>query len=221
MRYTLFVLLCLVAAPSWGADWITAPSQFTNDPRTGERVNQYTPIGPVYSYNNRSDYRTSGFRYTQDSMQFGRNSFDRLHLVEEWGAPVRPYGEWEFPFRPFSVPYSQWGPPFAGLGGGWGWGGPWLGPGGPWRPGPWQGGGGPWQGGGGGGPGPGWPTRPSGPGNHWPGQGGWNGGGGGWNGGNWNGGNWNGGGPGGGNPPSAPLNNGSWDQPPQSGIGGT
>jgi hypothetical protein len=29
-----------------------------------------------------------------------------------------PYEQWRFNFRPYSVPYQQWGPPFGGLGGG-------------------------------------------------------------------------------------------------------
>ncbi|HTN75128.1 MAG TPA: hypothetical protein VL096_07775 [Pirellulaceae bacterium] len=194
---TALILGVVCASVATAADWITAPGEFTNDPRTGERVNQYTPIGPVYSYNTRADYRTSGFRYTQDSLQFGRNSFDRLHLVEEWGQPVRPYGEWQYPYRPYSVPYQAWGPPFGGLGGG-GWGG-------------W----GPYGNGYGGGyGGHGGPIPP----NNWPPQGGGPGGGG------WNPGPGGPGGPGvspyssGGNYPS---NRGNWDRPPSSGIGGT
>jgi len=111
--WSLALILC-AAAP--GADWITAPSHFTHDPQTGERVDQYTPIGPVYTFA-RSDFMRSGYRHTASNLQVGRNA-DHMHIVEEWGRPVRPYGEWEFPFRPYSVPYQLWGPPFGGLGGG-------------------------------------------------------------------------------------------------------
>lgn len=97
-----------------GADWITAPSYYTHDPATGQRVTQYSPIGPFYKFP-RPDYRRSGYRHTRSSIQAGESA-DNLHVVEKWGRPVRPYGEWRFPYRPYSVPYPAWGPPFAGLG---------------------------------------------------------------------------------------------------------
>jgi hypothetical protein len=98
------------------ADWITAPSTYTHDPTTAERVAQYSPIGPFYYYQ-RPDYLKSGYRHLRSTIDLG-NSSDNLHIVEEWGRPVRPYDEWRFPYRPFSVPYDAWGPPFGGLGGG-------------------------------------------------------------------------------------------------------
>jgi hypothetical protein len=100
-----------------GADWITAPSYYTHD-RAGNRVQQYTPIGPFYIFP-RPDYQSSGYRHTRSSIQVG-SSADHYHLVEEWGRPVRPYDEWRFPYRPYSVPYEQWGPPYAGFGYGFG-----------------------------------------------------------------------------------------------------
>ena len=99
-------------------EWITAPSYFTHDAQSGERVRQYTPIGPFY-LQQRSDYRRSGYRQTRSSIQAGGSS-DNLHIVEEWGRPVRPYGEWRFPYRPQSVPYDQWGPPVPGFSPGFG-----------------------------------------------------------------------------------------------------
>lgn len=131
--FALLLLLALVGQSS-AADWITAPSYYTHSPTTGERVTQYTPVGPVYNAH-RNDYVQSGYRHTRSSLQQGR-SIDHLHIVEEWGRPVRPYGEWRYPFRPYSVPYAAWGPPFAGLGGWGGWG--------PWQGGGWGGGGGGW-----------------------------------------------------------------------------
>jgi hypothetical protein len=130
------------ASPGEAADWITAPSTFTHDPTTAERVAQYSPIGPFYYYQ-RPDYMKSGYRHLRSTIDLG-NSSDSLHIVEEWGRPVRPYDEWRFPYRPFSVPYDAWGPPFGGLGGGNGMfpysGGGFGGGGfGPW----WPGGGGP------------------------------------------------------------------------------
>jgi hypothetical protein len=50
----------------------------------------------------------------RSSLQFGPSA-DHYHRVEQWGPPIQPYGEWRFPFRPYSVPYDQWGAPFAGL----------------------------------------------------------------------------------------------------------
>jgi hypothetical protein len=110
------VAVAMPAIPAAAADWLTAPSYFTHDPASGERVCQYSPIGPFYYYS-RPDYLKSGYRQYRSTIDLG-NSSDNLHIVETWGAPVRPYEEWRFPFRPYSVPYPGWGPPFGGLGGG-------------------------------------------------------------------------------------------------------
>jgi hypothetical protein len=111
---TFLLLVSACCCGTNAADWITAPSTYTHDPQTGERVDQYSPIGPVYTFARR-DYLRSGYRHTRSALQVG-GSMDNMHIVEEWGRPVRPYGEWKFPFRPYSVPYSMWGPPYAGLG---------------------------------------------------------------------------------------------------------
>lgn len=104
-----------LAAPHVNAaDWIVSPSYYSHDPQTGQRVTQYTPIGPFYNYA-QSDYLRSGYRHTRSSIQAG-GSVDHMHIVEEFGRAVRPYGEWRFPYRPYSVPYPAWGAPFAGLG---------------------------------------------------------------------------------------------------------
>ncbi len=117
MSKTRLILTLLVVASCSGAtlaaDWIVAPSYYTHDPATGQRVSQYKPIPPVYVYG-RADYMRSGYRHTRSSIQAG-GSADHLHIVEEWGRPIRPYGEWRFPYRPYSVPYSLWGAPYAGL----------------------------------------------------------------------------------------------------------
>lgn len=109
------VLFSLYCGPSPAADWIASKSYYTHDPQTGERVNQYTPIGPFYIYP-REDYQESAYHHYQSSIRVG-GSQDNYHVVREYGRPVRPYGEWQHPYRPYSVPYSQWGPPFGGLGG--------------------------------------------------------------------------------------------------------
>jgi hypothetical protein len=90
-------------------DWIAAPSTYTHDPQTRQRVSQYSPIGPVYALGRNPTQ--SGYRHIQNTIRAG-GAADYLHVVEEWGNnPVRPYGEWQFPFRPFSAPYPYWGPP--------------------------------------------------------------------------------------------------------------
>jgi hypothetical protein len=118
MKQTVFALawagILLTAAIAVAGDWITAPSYYTHDPQTGGRVRQYSPIGPFYIHP-RADYQQSGYRHTRSSIRVG-GSADDLHVVEEWGRPVRPYGEWQFPFRPYSVPYQLWGPPWYGYG---------------------------------------------------------------------------------------------------------
>lgn len=106
----------ILCATSRGADWITAPSYYTHDPQLSTRVDQYTPIGPFYTFA-RTDYLQSGYRQTRSTIRAGQ-SMDQMHIVEEWGRPVRPYGEWQFPFRPYSVPYQLWGIRTPGWGAG-------------------------------------------------------------------------------------------------------
>ena len=118
LKMTFSLLVCLaVTAQAWAADWITEPSFFTHD-QSGQRVTQYTPIGPFYVVQT-PGYLKSGYHHTRSSLQVG-SSVDHYHQVEEWGRPVRPYDEWRFPNRPYSVPYEVWGPPYAGLGYGFG-----------------------------------------------------------------------------------------------------
>src|SRR4029453_16864074 len=106
----------LLVDRSFAADWATAPSYYTHDWSSGERVAQYSPIGPFYYYT-RPDYLKSGYRQYRSTIDLG-NSSDNMHVVEQWGAPVVPYEQWRFPYRPYSAPYPAWGPPYGGLGGG-------------------------------------------------------------------------------------------------------
>ncbi len=132
-------------------DWTQAPSTYTHN-AYGQRVDQYSPgVQPTVAQ--QTNYQQSGYRHTRSNLAYG-GSVDNLHIVEEWGRPVRPYGEWLYPNRPFAVPYSQWGPQPVIT---------------PW--GVWPGMGGPgWPGGGGGAlPGP-----PAGPGGQPGAGGGWN-----------------------------------------------
>jgi len=89
------------------ADWTTMPSTYSHD-QTGQRVDQYAAAVEPQSME-RSDFVRSGYRHTRSSLQAGFSS-DHYHVTEQWGQPVRPYGEWRYPNRPFSVPYGQWGP---------------------------------------------------------------------------------------------------------------
>lgn len=95
------------------ADWLTLPGPYSHDPVSGHRVSQYapekTPTAPIAA-----DFRTSGYTHTRSTLAYGQSA-DNYHRVEEWGDPVRPYGEWRFPYRPYSTPYPNWGPPFGGL----------------------------------------------------------------------------------------------------------
>ncbi|MBM3998269.1 MAG: hypothetical protein FJ297_01795 [Planctomycetes bacterium] len=108
---TAFFLGVCIAVPVLRADeWAAARSTYTHDPRTGQRVYRYSPIGPVYAFPDRNVVQ-SGYRHIQSVIEAGGTA-DYLHVVEEWGRnPVRPYGEWQYPFRPYSVPYGLWGPP--------------------------------------------------------------------------------------------------------------
>jgi len=87
-------------------DWTTMPSSYTHT--QGARVNQFAQgVQPVIY--ERPDYQRSGFRHFRSSLQVG-NSADHIHIVDQWGPSVRPYGEWRYPYRPYSVPYPGWGP---------------------------------------------------------------------------------------------------------------
>jgi hypothetical protein len=93
------------ATPS--VDWTTMPSTYTHD-ATGQRVDQYA-LGVEPEAVSEAGVVRSGFTHTRSSLQVGFNS-DHYHVTEQWGDQVRPYGEWRFPYRPFSVPYGAWGP---------------------------------------------------------------------------------------------------------------
>lgn len=88
-------------------DWMTWPSTYTHD-KQGVRVDQYAmavePMGP-----DRSSYQRSGYRHFRSTLQAGQSA-DNYHVVEQFGAPVVPYEQWRFPFRPYGVPYDAWGP---------------------------------------------------------------------------------------------------------------
>jgi hypothetical protein len=116
-RHILFAfcgIFALTASVSVAGEWVTARSYFTHDPQTGERVQQYSPIGPFYAQSE-GNYRRSGYHHTRSTIQVG-SSIDNYHVVERFGEPVRPYGEWRFPFRPYSVPTYLSTPQYRGRG---------------------------------------------------------------------------------------------------------
>lgn len=88
-------------------DWMTWASTYTHDAQ-GTRVDQYAmpvqPLGP-----DRDSYQRSGYRHFRSTLQAGQSA-DNYHVVEQFGAPVIPYEQWRFPFRPYGVPYDAWGP---------------------------------------------------------------------------------------------------------------
>jgi hypothetical protein len=89
------------------ADWLTFPGRYSHD-ASGQRVVQYAEkVEPVAPH--AADFQESGFRHFRSSIQVGQSA-DNYYRVQSWGPPVRPYGEWQFPYRPYSVPYDQWGP---------------------------------------------------------------------------------------------------------------
>lgn len=114
---TVFALLVLLSATtggiSRGGDWLTAPSYYTHDPATGLRTSQYATPPPAV-VPQAANFQSSGYTHLRSSIQVGQSA-DNYHRVEKWGPPVRPYGEWRFPYRPYSVPYSEWGAPLAGF----------------------------------------------------------------------------------------------------------
>ncbi len=96
-----------------GGEWVASRSTYSHHPQTGQRIGQYSPIGPVIATPD-PHVAQNGYRHIQNVIRprSGGDSADYLHVVEQWGpVPVRPYGEWQFPYRPYSVPYPWWGPP--------------------------------------------------------------------------------------------------------------
>ena len=117
----LAVIAVVGTAPA-EAGWIFRRSSYTHDPASGRRVAQYAPPKPAYL---RSDptYQQSAYIHNRSTLRAG-GSADRFHIVETWGAgeAIRPYGEWQRPFREGATPYGPWGNPS----------GPWTTPFGAW-----------------------------------------------------------------------------------------
>ncbi len=92
--------------------WIFRPSYFSDDPQTGQRVTQYAQETTPYRRDDPT-YLESGYRHQQQMLIGPGGSADRLHIVQTWGMgeQIRPYGEWEFPYRAGATPYGPWGNP--------------------------------------------------------------------------------------------------------------
>jgi hypothetical protein len=110
------VLIAVLALAPLGAaaeetNWVFLPSYYSHSPTTGERVVQYRPEAPAYAPAD-DTYMESGYRHNESTIQVGRSA-DRLHVVQTWGMgqAIRPYGEWEYPFRAGATPYGPWGNP--------------------------------------------------------------------------------------------------------------
>lgn len=108
---TLAVLACcalLFNCDARADDWMTWASTYTHEPATGQRVDQFAhPVQPTAQRD--SSFQRSGYRNYRSTLQ-GGNSADNIHIVEQWGAPVVPYEQWRFPYRPYGTPYDAWGP---------------------------------------------------------------------------------------------------------------
>jgi hypothetical protein len=102
----LSLVLTSVAAAS-EVSWMFQPGYYTHSPITGKRVAQYEPNKPSYVTIDPT-YQESGYRH-----QLIQNGTDWLNLVQTWGAgtAIRPYGEWEYPYRAGATPYGPWGNP--------------------------------------------------------------------------------------------------------------
>lgn len=112
-----FVACLLAGCCAWTANsvaeaqsWVFRPSYFSHAAQ-GERVAQFQQepaIAPPFAPN----YLVSGYRHTRSTIR-GAESYDHLHVVRTWGLGefLRPYEEWEFPFRPGATPYGPWGNP--------------------------------------------------------------------------------------------------------------
>jgi hypothetical protein len=106
----VFVLTAMIAPAAQASDvsWMFRPGYYTHSPVTGERVAQYEPERPSIIPTDPT-YQESGYRH-----QVIQLDTDHLNIVQTWGAgtAIRPYGEWERPYRPGATPYGPWMNPY-------------------------------------------------------------------------------------------------------------
>ena len=93
-----------------GSSWVFQRSRFSHAPTTGKMVTQYAPKEPSYVPVDPT-YRRSGYRHQRINWRGPSGSADRMHIVDTWGdgGSIRPYGEWQRPFRAGATPYGPWG----------------------------------------------------------------------------------------------------------------
>ena len=115
MKWHLALAAVLAAtAPAYAAaeedDWVFRPSYYSHSVKTGQRVVQYKAPKPALVYADPT-YQESAYRHNHVAITVGGE--DHLHVVQTWGRgeSIRPYGEWEFPFRAGATPYGPWGNP--------------------------------------------------------------------------------------------------------------
>jgi len=102
----IFVLSTIITTAAQASDvsWIFRPGFYTHSPVTGQRVTQYEPPAPSIVPTDPT-YQESGYRH-----QLIQQGTEWLNLVQTWGAgtSIRPYGEWEFPYRAGATPFGPW-----------------------------------------------------------------------------------------------------------------
>jgi len=93
------------------SQWVFLRSNYSHSPDGSHRVTQFQPE-PTVILPEDPTYIRSGFRHREMHLRAGRSA-DRLHVVETWGmgAYLRPYGEWEYPYRAGATPFGPWGNP--------------------------------------------------------------------------------------------------------------
>jgi hypothetical protein len=122
LYHAIFLVLSsflVSAAQASEVNWIFRPGYYTHSPVTGQRVAQYEPERPSIVPTDPT-YQESGYRH---QIIYAGN--DRLNIVQTWGegTAIRPYGEWEYPYRAGATPFGPWGNPQ----------GPWTLPFGAWQ----------------------------------------------------------------------------------------
>ena len=99
-----------LAASTVEGDWAFQQSYYTHNPATGQRVVQHSPGTTPYA-RIEPNYQQSGYRQQRIRIGGRRGGADNIHIVETWGngENIRPYGEWQHPYRAGATPYGPWG----------------------------------------------------------------------------------------------------------------
>ena len=102
-----------MVAAAEASSWYFRPSRYSHVPGTGEReLVEYQPEEPSLAPQDPT-YQQSGFR---DHPRLARKTA-RARTTCTWcrrggkGERIRPYGEWEYPFRAGATPFGPWGNP--------------------------------------------------------------------------------------------------------------